>query len=752
MSRRRWVTAIGAAVLAFGGLVVTAGPAQAAPACASAPVPELPGRGVVGFFESRPNPLPPQADPFAPNATTTIHDQYGYAGLRWSTYDLGCGPDLVRSPDAPMGTSVSNWLLTMPKSAVAATGAMVGAAFQPDFLGVFDPFVGAVMNTLRRTVFDQWALLVVSALGLLLIWRARRASLASSTGAVGWALLVMVIASVLFRWPLVAGHAADRTVTTTLGAVVGGLNGRPQGQGGGGAGAEATGLMHDSLLYHAWLGGEFGDANSAVAIKYGPAIFDAQALTWREADLLRSDPAAGQKLLQDKQTKFADTAAKIKVEDPDAYEYLTGRRSDARVGYSLLAGLATLCAVPFLVLASLLVIGALIIVRLGVMLFPAVATLGLFPTMRSLVTGVGDTVAAAVINSVVFGIGAAVTIKGYSLVLGPGSTLPGWLNILLVLLLSLSMWAALRPFRRLTLMVGAANPFADAAGGVGGIGSGAFRVGGRVLSTAAGTFLGRLPLRHRGAEVDPEPALQEAPFGRAEANTVLVTAPAALQTGPAGSVTIGSAGPVTVGATAAATAGTATTAAAGMPAAVAEGAPAVGTSAAGTSAAGVAAGTFAAGVVAAGAAATGAGSRPEAAPATLPPSPSGRDWRRMPGGTPAGPVAVPIGSNPFAGDGDRQPTAPRGRPATAPAQLGPVETGGARFESGAAGPPVPTGVGTWRPRAQPTDRLPDPVDLPADPPVIAAEEYEGAAADPVYRPGARAEQEGAYHRGGGRGQ
>ena len=43
--------------------------------------------------------------------------------------------------------------------------------------------------------------------------------------AVGWALLVMVLATMVFRWLLVAGHAADQTVTTTLGAVSGGLKG-----------------------------------------------------------------------------------------------------------------------------------------------------------------------------------------------------------------------------------------------------------------------------------------------------------------------------------------------------------------------------------------------------------------------------------------------------------------------------------------------------------------------------------------------
>ena len=297
---RRLVVALAVAALPLIVGVVAAPAAQALPLvpdCKSPPVPEVPGRGVVGFFQSTPRPLPPPGDPFAPNASTTLYQQYGYAGLRWNTYDLGCGSDLVRAPDAPMGTSIANWIFTVPKAAVAATSAVVGAAFHPDFLTVFDPMVTTVVDTLRRTVFDQWAALVLAAMGFLLIWRSRKASLASSAGAIGWAILVMVLVTVVFRWPLVAGNAADRMVTATLAAVTGGLNqtsGTP-----GSASTETAANLQNALLYEPWLGGEFGDANSAVAKRYGPAIFDGQALTWRQADVLRTDPAAGQKIAAD---------------------------------------------------------------------------------------------------------------------------------------------------------------------------------------------------------------------------------------------------------------------------------------------------------------------------------------------------------------------------------------------------------------------------------------------------------------------
>ena len=75
----------------------------------------MPGQGLAAFFQKTPDPLLPQEDPFAAGAQTSIYEQYGFAGLRWHTYDLGCGPDAAASnPDAIIGTAISNWMLNLP--------------------------------------------------------------------------------------------------------------------------------------------------------------------------------------------------------------------------------------------------------------------------------------------------------------------------------------------------------------------------------------------------------------------------------------------------------------------------------------------------------------------------------------------------------------------------------------------------------------------------------------------------------------
>jgi hypothetical protein len=239
--------------------------------------------------------------------------------------------------------------------------------------------------------------------------------------------------------------------------------------------------VQSSIFYSSWLAGTLGSTDSATARKYGAALFQAQALTWHEAYVVRHDPAAGKTIIETKEDRWATLAAQVQASDPAAYEHLTGRRSDTRMGYALLATVAAFLALPFLFVSALLLLGSFLVVRLAVMLFPAFATLGVFPAGRGLVTGVGRTVGAALVNAVVFGVGAAVTIRVLGLILDPASRLPGWLALVLMPLFGFVMWVALKPFRRLTAMVAPhADPFGEAAGAFGG----AARTGGRWVRRA----------------------------------------------------------------------------------------------------------------------------------------------------------------------------------------------------------------------------------------------------------------------------
>jgi len=453
------------------GLLVTAPSSSAGPVgtidldCKESPTPDMPGQGMAAFFAPEPDELPPDEDPFAEGSSTTIYEQYGFAGLRWNTYDLGCGPDAARNPDAVIGTAMSNWTMNIPVAFASLTASITEVSFRPTFLDVFDPLLTRVSSALHDSLFAQWAPAVIALLGLVMLIKARGMALASTAGAVAWAILVVIVATALFRWPVAAGHFADDTVTASLGSVVSGLNG---GKGDDPATAVASNVQ-ESILFTAWLSGELGSTDSETAKKYGAELFKAQTLSWREAHIVQTDPDRGKEIIEAKRDRFGDIADKIREEDPTAYEHLIGKRSDTRVGYALLATLATLFALPFLLVASLMLLGSFIIVRLAVMLFPAFATLGVFPAARGTVIGIGRTVGAALINSVIFGIGAAVTVSVIGAILDPATQLPPWLTLVLLPLFSLVMWLTLKPFRRLTSM---ASPSTNAFGEGASLGNG----------------------------------------------------------------------------------------------------------------------------------------------------------------------------------------------------------------------------------------------------------------------------------------
>jgi hypothetical protein len=155
---------------------------------------------------------------------------------------------------------------------------------------------------------------------------------------------------------------------------------------------------------------------------------------------------------------------------------------------------AALLALPFLLVASLLLLGSFLIVRLAVMMFPAFATLGVFPAGRGLVVGIGRTVGAALVNAVVFGVGAAVTIRVLGLILDPATRIPGWLALVLMPLFGFIMWVALKPFRRLTSMLprADADPFAEGIGALGGATRSAGSWARRAIGTGVAVYSGNV--------------------------------------------------------------------------------------------------------------------------------------------------------------------------------------------------------------------------------------------------------------------
>lgn len=497
---RRLLTAVGlTAAVALGGGLLTAPTANALPFvsdCKTSPTPDAPGTGIAGWFE------PTQPDGASSATGAPLYEQYGLAGMQWSVYDLGCGPDSARDPGAVGGTAIANWTMDIPKALLAVTGALDRVAFHPTWLGVFDPLIEQMVAQLRTNVFEKWVGLPIALIGLTILWNARRGHAASATQAAGAGLVVLVAAACIFNAPTQLGHTADGLVQGGVGAVAnvsGSTSGDPA--------LTMQDAVYDDIIYPMWLSGELGSATSPTAKKYGHALLAATAYTWQEQ---KTCTAAGpisigpismtacQATAAAKADSFKKIAGEIHDSDPSAYAHLTGHESNTRVGMAMLATLAMLVLLPFLFMCGLLVLGAYAIIRVAIMLSPIVALVAVKqPKVGRLAL---NSVGAALINAVAFALGAVIMVAVVGVALSPGLALPTWLGLTIAALFGFVGWHVLKPFRKLTTMVTGQNIVGDATGALPNAGRHVARFVKQTAGTLATAYVGGRVAGHTAAE------------------------------------------------------------------------------------------------------------------------------------------------------------------------------------------------------------------------------------------------------------
>lgn len=435
------------AFLTFTPAMVGAAQANAIPGitdCKDSPTPDTPGTGPAYWFMQPPVPPPAAGDAFGKNTTTSIYEQYGFAGLTFQTYDLGCG-GVARDPVDVTMNGLSNMLMQIPVMIVGFTGWVLDAAFNPQKLfGPLDNYIGSASAILRDKVFNVWAVPLLVAAGVWLMARARRRDLG---GLATWALTAVgsvVLLSMLTSYPQAAGHTADSVVAGTVGQVASGFGGQDTGNVKSPADSTLAN-MHRAVLFGPWESGTFGNANNQMARTYGPALFDAQALTWQQANLPSDDR---KKVIEDKKKAFADIMGKIKDQDESIYEIVQGKSPSNRFGAVIVSGVGATISSAFLLVSGLLMLAAFVIVRLGVMLAPVLLVLAFFPPLLPRVRGAFEGIGVALLGCIAFGVGAALNTLLIGQVMAPGSSLSPVRQILLVFLLAVAFFFILWPFLR----------------------------------------------------------------------------------------------------------------------------------------------------------------------------------------------------------------------------------------------------------------------------------------------------------------
>ncbi len=462
-ARRRGLRRRAARLAAVAGFAAVFGLGAAAPALAG-PVPiPLPGGGIVdlptdckpppatqvagtgvsgGFIDPPPAAAPPPGDPFGSHPTTTVYDQYGYAGMTWGTYDLGCEANPANLPgatSAAFDTTVGNVIFGFAKVIVATTNTVHNWVSPPSWMAGLDPMVTQATRCLRNALFTPWVGVMVAVLALTLLFKATRADLPGIVTAGGWALIVLGLVAGLTSYPAWAGHQSDVILTSTISSLDAGFTG-PAGEAR--ASRAHASLLVDAVLYQQWLRGEFGSSTSATATTYGPQLFQAGALTYRQS---RLPPKALASLVAGKQAQWAKIASKVQDSDPAAYQVLQGK-AGVRIGTAALTVLVAVITCTFDLVASMVIMFALLLVRVSVIVLPAVAVIGLHHSQRHTITGLLTRAAGIMYSAVLWSAAAGVDQIATKALLG-NDLLPLPLALLLLAILPIALAIAVRKAR-----------------------------------------------------------------------------------------------------------------------------------------------------------------------------------------------------------------------------------------------------------------------------------------------------------------
>lgn len=431
--------------------------------CKSPPSLEVPGDGILGSVDPGPSKVPIPRDPTAKNAQAYIYQQYGYAGLTWNTYDLGCG-GAVRDPSSSASTWLADTIFTWSKWWTALCTGLNAQVTSPHFLKPIDPMLTAAAHGVRDAVYTPWIGVSLLLLGATLVFAARKKDLPRAAANVGWAVLVMTAATVCLSYPVTAAHVADSAIYQTVGQINQKIADSPIGGAPADKGvtdpATAQGdMLVSSVLYSGWLQGEFGSATSATARTYGMQLYDAQALTWAESRLPATERS---QVVTAKQKRWQQIAATIYDKDPTAYRHLTGQ-SSGRLGAAVNTAFAALSANSYSIIANLVIAASSIVIALLVIFLPAAAVVGIHERTSGVVKKGFEAGLAAVINAPIFALCAAIDVLMVRALLASRSGMSEWTAVVVLLVVTAVLWTISKPFRRLTALVSPDRAWADEA-------------------------------------------------------------------------------------------------------------------------------------------------------------------------------------------------------------------------------------------------------------------------------------------------
>ena len=455
--------------------------------CMGVPSPDGPDSGFGGWFASDPKVV----------GIKGYYSTYGYSGYSYPIYNPDCVSGTSPLPTgADTTTTIANGEMMVATGIIGAADGLRERSYDPGKMWNWsNPLVSVATKAVYQKVFSVFGVITLAVVGLYLVWRSRQADLNDALTTAGWAILVLMVVTAVAAWPLVSAHLADNTLLSSLGLIHSAVGpqrhsvpltecvyARPDQPGGAkpdpalckdrrSAAILASDTATETILYDNWLRGTLGSATSTTAREYGPALYEASSLSWDDTRRIKAaenpshgkpNPTVRKSIYAKKAEDFRKIADEIRVQDPNAFNYLQGKNGSARMGAGLISIVSAIAFGFFDIAASLLIMLGFLIFRWAVVAIPVIGTVAILRPASAGFKRLVNIVIAAIFNIIIFGTGASVYLFAVDLIMNT-STLPGWLQITLVWLCGIVGWLLLRPYRRIT-QLGGKSPMGELAG------------------------------------------------------------------------------------------------------------------------------------------------------------------------------------------------------------------------------------------------------------------------------------------------
>jgi hypothetical protein len=443
--------------------------------------------GVIGDLNNICEPALPQPEPAtggidamiqppdSPAGGKTLYDNYGVSGQFWAAHDMQCS-DMT----SLVGNNVAGMVFDAAKAMDRVTITVYQSAAGNNILTWLSDAVNTLISALGKAIYFPYLAPVVILGAIWLAWQGlvRKRATRAIEGTL-WMVIAATAAICLIGKPAAftgVGTSVSNGVTSVLNTAfaklpnAGNSNCLPVTAGdpesvttsysftsGNGMVDENANELWSVLVCKPWLYGEFGttayaapgsNSGQTLVNQYGRALLYSQAIAANQADTTAQIAAD--------QSTYTGIANALKANDPGVYSLFQGDQWTTRLEIAFAAMFAAVVAGSLILLVSL----TLIVLKIGFLLLlvagPFFLIIGTHPGFgRIIAIRWFEMIVGVLMKQVAIAITLSVLLYCYSLIMGTSDqTLPWALKILMIALVTVTVFIYRKPFQHLFSAVG----------------------------------------------------------------------------------------------------------------------------------------------------------------------------------------------------------------------------------------------------------------------------------------------------------